>query len=150
MCINAVTRLREDILPDYHSIKRHYDFEEYFVPDRDPPSYSWNAQTYTSLLHSLLVELTNDTCVKSSMAPQYYKILNTHTREISVCTILSILIHSYNPNLGGVNVHVRSDLATLALNNGEKIEYSHRIIIILQKEIILSGETVSTTKLLFQ
>ena len=42
MCLNAVTRLREDLLPDYQSIKTHSEFEEYFVPDRDHPSYSWN------------------------------------------------------------------------------------------------------------
>ena len=28
MCINAVTRLREDLLPDYQSIKIHSEFEE--------------------------------------------------------------------------------------------------------------------------
>ena len=35
MGINAVTRLREYLLPAYHSIKIHSDFEEYFIPDRD-------------------------------------------------------------------------------------------------------------------
>ena len=70
MCINEVTRLREDVLPDYQSIKRHSEFEEYFVPDRDHPSYSWNFHIYTSLGHSLLVAMTDDTCVKFSMAPQ--------------------------------------------------------------------------------
>ena len=67
MCPNAVTRLREDLLPDYYSINRHSEFEEYFVPDRNHPSYSWNVQIYTSLGHSLLVAMTNDTCVKSSI-----------------------------------------------------------------------------------
>ena len=28
MCLNVVTRLREDLLPDYQSIKRHAEFEE--------------------------------------------------------------------------------------------------------------------------
>ena len=51
MCLNAVTRLWEDLLPAYHSIKRHYKFEEYFVPDRDNPSCCWNEHTYTSLGH---------------------------------------------------------------------------------------------------
>ena len=51
MCLNAVTRLREDLLPDYHSIKRHYQFEEYFIPDRNHPSYSCSLQIYTSLGH---------------------------------------------------------------------------------------------------
>ena len=27
MCLNAVTRLREDLLPDYQFIKRHSEFE---------------------------------------------------------------------------------------------------------------------------
>ena len=40
MCLNAVTRLREYLLTDYQSIKRHSDFEEYFVSDQDHPSYS--------------------------------------------------------------------------------------------------------------
>ena len=70
MSLNAVTRLREYLLPDYLSIKIKSDFEEYFVPDRDHPSYSWNVQIYTSLVHSLLVEMNNDTCVKSFVAPQ--------------------------------------------------------------------------------
>ena len=51
MCFNSVTRLREDFLPDYRSIKRNSEFEEYFVPDSDHPSYSWNIQIYTSLGH---------------------------------------------------------------------------------------------------
>ena len=42
ICINEVTRIREDLLPDYQSIKRHSDFEEYFVPYREHPSYSCN------------------------------------------------------------------------------------------------------------
>ena len=28
MCLHKVTRLLEYLLPDYQSIKRHYDFEE--------------------------------------------------------------------------------------------------------------------------
>ena len=55
MCLNAVTRIQEDLFPDYHSINRHSDYEEYFVPDCSHPSYSWNAHTYTSLGKSLLV-----------------------------------------------------------------------------------------------
>ena len=42
ICLNAVTRLREDLIPVYQTIKRHSDFEEYFGPDRDHPSYYWN------------------------------------------------------------------------------------------------------------
>ena len=40
MCLNEVTRLLEDLLPSYKSIKIHSEFEEYFAPDRDHPSYS--------------------------------------------------------------------------------------------------------------
>ena len=35
ICLNAVTRLREDLLPGYHSIKRKSDFAEYVIPDLD-------------------------------------------------------------------------------------------------------------------
>ena len=83
MCLNAVTKLREYLLPCYHSIKRHSEFEEYFIPDGDHPSYSWNVQIHTSLEHSLSVEMTNGTCVKSSMEPQAYKVFSTHAHEIS-------------------------------------------------------------------
>ena len=51
MCLNAVTRIREELLPAYQSIKSHSDFEEYFIPDRDHPSYYFNVQIYTSLGH---------------------------------------------------------------------------------------------------
>ena len=84
VCLNAVNRLREYLLTYYQSIKRHSQFEEYFIPDRDHPSYSWNVQIYTSLGHSLLVAMTNNTCVKSSMASQAYKVFSTHAHEISV------------------------------------------------------------------
>ena len=70
MCLNTMTIIREDLLPGYQSIKRKSEFEEYFIPDRDHPSYSLNVHIYTSLGHSLLVAMTNDTCVKSSMASQ--------------------------------------------------------------------------------
>ena len=42
-----------------------------------------------------------------------------------------------------------SDLATLAFNNGEKLEDSHSIILRLQQEIVLSVETVYPTRLIF-
>ena len=70
MCINVVTRIKEDLLPAYRSIKIHSKFELYFILDSSHPSYSCNSQTYTFLGYSLLVEFNNDTCVKSSMAPQ--------------------------------------------------------------------------------
>ena len=62
MSLNTVTRLRKYLLHYYRSIKRHSRFEEYFIPDRDHPSYSWNVQIYTSLGHSLLVIATNSEC----------------------------------------------------------------------------------------
>ena len=117
MCLNAVTRLREDLLPGYQPIKRNSEFAEYFIPDCDHPSYSWNVQIYTSLGNSLLLDMTNDTCVKSSMAPQAYKVVSTHDNEISGCTIFSIILHSRDPHLGGMNGDVQSDLATLSFNN---------------------------------
>ena len=70
MCLNVVNILQEYILPGYQSIKRHSEFVEYFIPDCDQPSYSWNIQIFTSLGHSLLVAMTNDTSVKFSMEPQ--------------------------------------------------------------------------------
>ena len=126
------------------------NFEEYFIPDRDHSSYSWNVQIYTSLGHSLLVEMTNDTSVKSSMAPQDYKFFITHAHEILGWTILSRLIHLYATHLGGINGDVQYDLATLAFKNGEQLEYFHVRILRLQQEIIIYIEILSPTRLLFQ
>ena len=42
-----------------------------------------NVHIYTSLVHSLLVSMTNYICVKCSMKPQSYKIVSTHSHEIS-------------------------------------------------------------------
>ena len=94
--------------------------------------------------------MTNDTCVKSSMAPQAYKVFSTHAHEISGWTILSRLLHSRAPHLGGMNGDVQSDLATLAFRNGEQLEDFHSRILRLQQEIMLSGEIFSPTRLLFQ
>ena len=118
MCLNAVTRFREDLLPAYQSIKIHSEFEEYFVPDRDHPSYYWNIQICNSLGHPLLVALTNDTGVIPSMEPQAYKLVSTHAHEISGWKIIYRLLHARVPNIGGMNGDVKSDLATLILNNG--------------------------------
>ena len=49
-----------------------------------------------------------------------------------------------------MNGSVQSDLATLAFRNGEQLEYFHCRILRLQREIILSGDIVSPTRLLFQ
>ena len=54
MCLNAVTRPLEDLLPAYQYIKIHSDFERYFVPDYEHPSYYWNAHIYNYLGHALL------------------------------------------------------------------------------------------------
>ena len=94
----------------------------------------WNLRVYTSLGLSLLVAMTNDTCIKSSMAPQAYKIVITHAHEISVWTILSRLIHSRAPHLGGMNDDVQYDLATLAFRNGEQLEDFHSRILRLQQQ----------------
>ena len=49
-----------------------------------------------------------------------------------------------------MNDDVQSDLATLAFSNGKKLEDFHSRILRLQKEIMLSGEIFSPTRLLFQ
>ena len=40
---------KKTFIPDYQSIKIYSDFEEYFIPDLDHPSYSWNFQIYNFL-----------------------------------------------------------------------------------------------------
>ena len=84
------------------------------------------------------------------MAPQAYKVVRTHAHEISGWTIISILLHSRAHRLGCINGDLQSDLAILAFNNGEKLEYFHGMIIRLQQEIMLSGEIISPTRPLFQ
>ena len=66
----------------------------------------------------MLMALTDDTGVKYSMVPKDYKVVNTHAHEISVWTIISILLHSRALHLEGMNGDVQSDLATLASKNG--------------------------------
>ena len=84
------------------------------------------------------------------MVPQSYKGVIDNSNEISVWTILSRLLHARDPHLGGTNSDVQSDLATLAFNNEENLKYFHCRIVTLQQESNLSGETVSSTRLLFQ
>ena len=129
-----MNRPLEDLLPGYQYIKIHSEFEEYFIPDRDQ-----NVQIYTSLGHSLLVEMNNENCVKYSMAPQSYKVVSTHAHKISGWKIFYRLLHSCAPNIGGVNGHVKYDLSTPAFKNVEQIEYFHVRIIRIQQEIMLSG-----------
>ena len=77
--------------------------------------------------------MTNDTFVKSSMAPQAYKIVSTHAHETSGWIILFRLLNSRAPHLGGMNGKIQSDLATLAFRNGEQLEYFHSRIFRLQQ-----------------
>ena len=49
-----------------------------------------------------------------------------------------------------MNGDVQSDLSTLASNNREQLEYFHGKILRLQQEIMISGEIVSPTRLIFQ
>ena len=63
------------------------------------------------------------------MVPQAYKVINTHAHEISVWKILYIIIHVHDPHIGGIDGGVKSDLTTIAFNNGEQLEYFCSIII---------------------
>ena len=150
MYLNEVARLQEYPIPGYQSIKGHSGFAEYFTPDSDHPFYSWNIQIYTSLGHSLLVAMTNDICVKSSMAPQAYKVFSTRSHDILGWNIISRFIHSHAPHLGGMNIDVQSDLSTLLFKNGEQLEDLHGIILRIQQEIMISVEIVYPTRLIFQ
>ena len=94
--------------------------------------------------------MTNNTWVKSSMAPQVYKVVSTHAHEISGWTILFRFHHLHAPHLGGMNGDVQSNLPTLAFNNRGKLEDFHISILRIQQEIMLSGEIVSPTRLLLQ
>ena len=84
------------------------------------------------------------------MEPQAYNFFSTQAHEISGYTILSRILHSRDSHLGGMNSDVQYDLATLAFNNGEQLEGFHSRIIILQQEIIVSGDIVSPTRILLQ
>ena len=94
--------------------------------------------------------LTNYTFVKSSMAPQDYKVVSTHANKILGWTILYRLLYSRAPHLGRMNGDVQSDLATVAFKNGEQHDYFHGRILRLQQEIMLSGEIFFPNRLLFQ
>ena len=63
--------------------------------------------------------MTNDTCVKSSTETQAYKFVSTYAHEISVRKILSRIIHSRAPHIGGINGGVQSDLYTPKFKNRE-------------------------------
>ena len=63
------------------------------------------------------------------------------------CIQTSPLISSH---LGWMNGDVQSDLSNPKFNDGEQLENFLIIILRLQQEIMLSGETVSPKKLLLQ
>ena len=84
------------------------------------------------------------------MGPQAYKVVSTHDHEISGWKIIYRLIHSRAPRIGGMNGDIQYDIANLVFKNKERLEYFHIIIIILQQEINLYGETAYLTRLLFQ
>ena len=83
----------------------------------------------TYLGYSLLATLTNYTYVKSYIETHSYKILNTYVHEISVWTILYVLIHLRAPHIGGMNGDVQYDLVTLEFDSREQLEYFHSIIL---------------------
>ena len=66
--------------------------------------------------------MTDDTYVISYMATYFYKVVNTHAYETSGLIILSILIHSLDSHIGGMNGVFQSDLAILEFNNGENLK----------------------------
>ena len=94
--------------------------------------------------------MNNYICVKYSMAPQAYKVVSTHSNEISGWKITSRILHSHAPRFGGINGDFQSDISTLAFKNGEKLEDFHSIIMRLQQEIILYEGTAYPTISLFQ
>ena len=84
------------------------------------------------------------------MEPQSYKVVSTHAHEILVWKIISRLIHSYAPDIGGMNGDFNSDQPPLVFNNREQLEYFNSRILRLQHEIILSGKTISPIRLILQ
>ena len=119
MCLNEVTRINKTLLLLTILSKDALSLKKLFFPDCDHLYYYWNPQNYSSLGYSLLVALNNDTCVKYSMATQAYKVVNIHAHEISIWTIISILIHAHAPQIGGTNSDVQSNLPTLEFKSGE-------------------------------
>ena len=77
--------------------------------------------------------MINDIFTKSFIAPHTYKVFSTHAHEISEWKVISRLIHSRAPHLGGMNGDFQSDIATLAFNNIEQLEYFHSSILKLKQ-----------------
>ena len=59
-------------------------------------------------------------------------------------------ISKISPHIVGTNGDVRDDLTNPTFKNGEQLEDFHSIILGLQQEINLYGETISPTRLIFQ
>ena len=118
MCLNEVTIIKEGIIPAYQKIKRNYEFHERFVTASYQPYYYWNDQAHTSLGHSLLVEPTNETCIKYSMAPQVYKVVTTHAHKFLGQNILSRLLHYREPHIEGMNDDIYYEFSSLELKLG--------------------------------
>ena len=133
MCLNLVTRLQEKIYTGYQSIKRHSEFEKILYYRSRSPFLFLGYSDIHFLGYSLEVTMTNDTCLKSSMALQAYKVVRTHAHETSGWTILSRLLDSRSPNIGWMNGDVESDISTLEFNNRKQLEHFHSIILILKK-----------------
>ena len=84
------------------------------------------------------------------MSPQAYKVVRNHYHEITGWTIISRLINLQAPQIVVNNGSIQSNLSTLEFKNGKKPEDFHSLILGLQQENILSGDTVSHTRLIFQ
>ena len=72
------------------------------------------------------------------MATLAYKVVNTDAHENFGQTVLSRLLHTRAPHLGGTNVDVQYDLATLEFKSAEQLEYFQSRILRLQQEINFS------------
>ena len=69
------------------------------------------------------------------MSPQVYKVVSTYDHEISGGTIITGLIHSHAPHLGGMNGDVKCDhpeLDTSLLWDNEDIQIYKSLIGSLQ------------------
>ena len=51
MCLNALAKLREDLLHLYQKITIHIELQDNFVSDHANPHYTWNQQNFNLLGH---------------------------------------------------------------------------------------------------
>ena len=105
------------------------------IGKRSSAGYDMKVLEYMEFLRKIQPRkaMTNDTSLKSSIAPQSCKVASTHANEISGWKILSRILHSRAPHISGMNGGVKSDLAILAFKNGEQLKDFHSIIIILKQ-----------------